>query len=98
MVGDDPAPARRPARTVVADTLAVAEEWNAAACAAKGYDTSGPEGGEELFGGIGTFVTWRNYSVVDAGHRALTADRATPGRSCTSRASGSRSSVVPAIE
>jgi acyl-CoA reductase-like NAD-dependent aldehyde dehydrogenase len=42
---------------VVADTLAVAEEWNAAACAAKGYDTSGPDGGEELFGGIGTFVT-----------------------------------------
>ena len=41
---------------VVADTLAVAEEWNAAACAAKGYDTSGPEGGEELFAGIGTFV------------------------------------------
>ncbi len=41
---------------IVADTLAVAEEWNAAACIAKGYDTSGPEGGEELFGGIGTFV------------------------------------------
>ncbi|MGB8195901.1 MAG: aldehyde dehydrogenase family protein [Acidimicrobiales bacterium] len=41
---------------IVTDTLAVAEEWNAAACAAKGYDTNGPEGGEELFGGIGTFV------------------------------------------
>lgn len=41
---------------IVADTLAVAEEWNAAACAAKGYGTSGPEGGEELFAGIGTFV------------------------------------------
>ena len=41
---------------IVADTLAVAEEWNAAACEAKGYDTWGPEGGEELFGGIGTFV------------------------------------------
>jgi acyl-CoA reductase-like NAD-dependent aldehyde dehydrogenase len=41
---------------IVADTLAVAEEWNAAACSAKGYDTSGPEGGEELFAGIGTFV------------------------------------------
>jgi len=41
---------------VVTDTIAVAEEWNAAACAAKGYETSGPEGGEELFGGVGTFV------------------------------------------
>jgi len=41
---------------IVADTLEVAEEWNAAACSAKGYDTSGPEGGEELFAGIGTFV------------------------------------------
>jgi acyl-CoA reductase-like NAD-dependent aldehyde dehydrogenase len=41
---------------IVADTLAVAEEWNAAACAAKGYETFATEGGEELFGGIGTFV------------------------------------------
>jgi hypothetical protein len=41
---------------IVADTLDVAEEWNAAACAAKGLDANGPEGGEELFGGIGTFV------------------------------------------
>lgn len=41
---------------VVRDTVAVAEEWNAAACAAKGLDPSGPEGGEELFGGVGTFV------------------------------------------
>ena len=41
---------------IVIDTLAVAEEWNAAACLAKGYDTSSPEGGEELFAGIGTFV------------------------------------------
>ena len=39
-----------------ADTLAVAEEWNEAACVAKGYDRYGPEGGEELFGGVGTFV------------------------------------------
>jgi acyl-CoA reductase-like NAD-dependent aldehyde dehydrogenase len=41
---------------IVTDTLAVAEEWNAAACAAKGYESSSPEGGEELFGGIGVFV------------------------------------------
>lgn len=41
---------------IVADTLSVAEEWNAAACVAKGYESSGPEGGEELFSGIGTFV------------------------------------------
>ena len=41
---------------VVRDTLAVAEEWNDAACAAKGIDPQGPEGGEELFSGVGTFV------------------------------------------
>ena len=41
---------------VVADTYAVAEEWNDAACAAKGLDPRGPEGGEELFSGVGTFV------------------------------------------
>jgi acyl-CoA reductase-like NAD-dependent aldehyde dehydrogenase len=41
---------------IVADTLAVAEEWNVAACTAKGLNTSSPEGGEELFAGIGTFV------------------------------------------
>ena len=41
---------------IVRDTFAVAEEWNAAACQAKGYDPRGPEGGEELFGGVGTFV------------------------------------------
>ena len=41
---------------VVRDTYEVAEEWNDAACAAKGYDPMSPEGGEELFRGIGTFV------------------------------------------
>ena len=41
---------------VVRDTYAVAEEWNAASCEAKGYDPESPEGGEELFSGIGTFV------------------------------------------
>ena len=41
---------------IVRDTYAVAEEWNDAACAAKGYDPHGPEGGEELFGGVGTFI------------------------------------------
>ena len=34
----------------------MAEEWNDAACAAKGLDPRGPEGGEELFSGVGTFV------------------------------------------
>ena len=38
------------------DTVAVAEDWNDAACRAKGYDPQGPEGGEELFSGVGTFV------------------------------------------
>lgn len=41
---------------IVRDTFAVAEEWNAAGCAAKGYDPQSPEGGEELFSGVGTFV------------------------------------------
>ena len=41
---------------IVRDTVAVAEDWNDAACRAKGYDPHGPEGGEELFSGIGTFV------------------------------------------
>ena len=41
---------------VVRDTVAIAEAWNSAACAAKGYDPDGPEGGEEIFSGIGTFV------------------------------------------
>ena len=41
---------------VVADTMSVAEEWNDAACAAKGLDPHGPDGGEELFSGVGTFV------------------------------------------
>ncbi len=41
---------------VVADTVSVAEEWNDAACEAKGLDPRGPAGGEELFSGVGTFV------------------------------------------
>ena len=41
---------------IVADTMAVAEEWNDAACLAKGLDPHGPDGGEELFSGLGTFV------------------------------------------
>jgi acyl-CoA reductase-like NAD-dependent aldehyde dehydrogenase len=41
---------------LVNDTYAVAPEWNAAACAAKGYSPDSAEGGEELFSGIGTFI------------------------------------------
>jgi acyl-CoA reductase-like NAD-dependent aldehyde dehydrogenase len=41
---------------IVRDTYEVAEEWTAAGCAAKGYDPRSPEGGEELFSGVGTFV------------------------------------------
>jgi hypothetical protein len=41
---------------IVRDTYEVAEEWTAAGCAAKGYDPSSPEGGEELFSGVGTFI------------------------------------------
>lgn len=52
------APARRAEllAQIVADTLAVAPSWNAAGCAAKGYEPSSAEGGEELFSGVGTFV------------------------------------------
>ena len=51
-------PAQRAAllARVVEDTVAVSEEWNDAACAAKGLDPRGPAGGEELFSGVGTFV------------------------------------------
>ncbi|NNN01135.1 MAG: aldehyde dehydrogenase family protein [Acidimicrobiaceae bacterium] len=41
---------------VVKDTFEVSRAWNAAGCAAKGYDPESSEGGEELFSGIGTFV------------------------------------------
>ncbi len=41
---------------IVIDTMAVAEEWNAAACLAKGLDPKSTEGGEELFSGVGTFI------------------------------------------
>lgn len=41
---------------IVRDTYDVAEEWTAAGCAAKGYDPNSPEGGEELFSGVGTFI------------------------------------------
>ncbi len=41
---------------IVTDTLAVAEAWTNAACVAKGLDPMSPEGGEELFSGVGIFV------------------------------------------
>lgn len=41
---------------VIAATATAAPAWNRAACAAKGLDPDGPEGGEELFTGIGTFA------------------------------------------
>ena len=41
---------------VIADTMAVQDEWLAAACAAKGLRPGTTEAGEELFTGIGTFV------------------------------------------
>lgn len=41
---------------LIADTAAVAGEWNAAACEAKGLDATGPSGGEELLSGISSFV------------------------------------------
>ena len=41
---------------VLRDTLAVQDEWLAAACAAKGLAPGSPEAGEELFAGVGTLV------------------------------------------
>ena len=41
---------------VITDTMAVQDEWLAAACAAKGLRPGTTEAGEELFSGIGTFV------------------------------------------
>ena len=61
---------------VVRSTMAVAEEWNATACAAKGYEVDSPEGGEELFSGVGTLV-----SLSQALRRSME-DLATVGRPC----------------
>jgi hypothetical protein len=41
---------------VITDTMAAADDWLAAACAAKGLTPGTTEAGEELFTGIGTFV------------------------------------------
>ncbi len=41
---------------VIADTMAVEDEWLAAACEAKGLAPRSSEAGEELFAGVGTFV------------------------------------------
>jgi hypothetical protein len=41
---------------VITDTMAVQDEWLAAACEAKGLTPGTTEAGEELFSGIGTFV------------------------------------------
>jgi len=41
---------------VITDTMAVADEWLAAACEAKGLTLGTTEAAEELFSGIGTFV------------------------------------------
>jgi acyl-CoA reductase-like NAD-dependent aldehyde dehydrogenase len=42
---------------IIEDTVAIAPQWLAAACAAKGLDARAGSGGEELFSGVGTFVT-----------------------------------------
>ncbi len=42
---------------IVADTFAAAEEWNAAACRAKGFAPNSKEAAEEMTGGIGTFLS-----------------------------------------
>ena len=55
-----PRPVRRPGRDllqqVITDTMAVEDDWLAAACAAKGLTPGTTEAGEELFTGLGTFV------------------------------------------
>lgn len=40
----------------IADTHAIALEWNEAACRSKGLDPAGVEGGEELLAGVGMLV------------------------------------------
>ena len=45
-------------RRVRRATLAVADEWNARACEAKGYAPGSAEAGEEYFSGIGTWVRY----------------------------------------
>ena len=95
---------------VVRDTFDVAEEWNDAACAAKGYDPAGPEGGEEMFSGVGTFVRMAQlFRQLDARHRdegsspvpgpgasqARRTDRR-PGRSGDRRSTGSSTPGSPA--
>ena len=61
-------------RQIVSDTYAVAEEWNTAACRAKGLDPQGGDGGEELFSGVGTFI-----SMAQAFRQSML-DIATKGR------------------
>ncbi len=41
---------------VITDTMAAADDWLAAACAAKGLAPGTTEAGEELYTGVGTFV------------------------------------------
>ena len=52
---------------VITDTMAVADEWLAAACTAKGLRPGTTEAGEELSTGIGTFVRmarlFRDYAA-----------------------------------
>ena len=55
-------------------TLAASQDWLAAACVAKGLAPNTTESGEELFSGIGTFVTMARALVVSLN------DLATKGR------------------
>jgi Aldehyde dehydrogenase family len=41
---------------ILVDTMEVSSEWTIAACEHKGMQPDGPEYGEELFAGVGTFV------------------------------------------
>ncbi len=41
---------------ILLDTIEVSGEWTRAACEHKGLNSEGPEYGEELFAGVGTFV------------------------------------------
>ena len=74
---------------VIADTMAVQDEWLAAASAAKGLRPGTTEAGEELFTGIGTFIRMaRLLPRRSARHRQ--------GRQARLRRAGARGGGRPA--
>ena len=82
---------------IVADTLAVAEEWNAAACAGEGIRHVGTRRrARSSSAASARSCTWPScFASVDARHRAPRSTDVSRAGACTSRASASPCSVVP---